>query len=291
MNHQDDTSRFTIRGAQAEPDANYMADADNLRIEKLNTRVTLVAVLIPCLLVVVLVIAYLDIKHRVINTQTSGSMGVQNLSKDLESRFSNLSLKQAKMEEQLTETSKALETATAALQINLKKATTEFKRMTDDKADQSALAAITNKTEASVAALQKEMADLNTAFNKFDEELADQILLMAQGLKKDQGRLAEIEKKAQRLDSEKLNKDSMDLALGLERLGLQEMVKDRIREVEKKLAAVKKQIDALNQRLNAQAQKASPSSSAGAAPVPSPKPPLPPDPNPGPSSIVEQTIN
>lgn len=291
MNHQDDTSRFTIRGAQAEPDANYMADADNLRIEKLSTRVTLVAVLIPCLLVVVLVIAYLDIKHRVINTQTSGSMGVQNLSKDLESRFSNLSLKQAKMEEQLTETSKALETATAALQINLKKATTEFKRMTDDKADQSALAAITRKTEASVSALQKEMADLNTAFSKFDEELAAQILLMAQGLKKDQLRLAEIEKKAQRLDSEKLNKDSMDLALGLERLGLQEMVKDRIREVEKKLAAVKKQIDALNQRLNAQAQKASPTSSAGAAPVPSPKPPLPPDPNPGSSSIVEQTIN
>ncbi len=291
MNHQDDTSRFTIRGAQAEPDANYMADADNLRIEKLSTRVTLVAVLIPCLLVVVLVIAYLDIKHRVINTQTSGSMGVQNLSKDLESRFSNLSLKQAKMEEQLTETSKALETATAALQINLKKATTEFKRMTDDKADQSALAAITRKTEASVSALQKEMADLNTAFSKFDEELAAQILLMAQGLKKDQLRLAEIEKKAQRLDSEKLNKDSMDLALGLERLGLQEMVKDRIREVEKKLAAVKKQIDALNQRLNAQAQKASPPSSAGAAPVPSPKPPLPPDPNPGSSSIVEQTIN
>jgi uncharacterized phage infection (PIP) family protein YhgE len=184
-----------------------------------------------------------------------------------------------------------LETATAALQINLKKATTEFKRMTDDKADRSALAAITHKTEASVAALQKDMADLNTAFSKFDEELAAQILLMADGLKKDQGRLAEIEKKAQRLDLEKLSKESMELTLGLERLGLQEMVKDRIREVEKKLAAFSKQIDSLNQRLNAQAQKASRSSSAGAAPVPSPKPPLPPDPNPGSSSIVEQTIN
>ena len=291
MTHQDDTSRFTIRGAAAEPDANYIADADNLRIEKLSTRVTLVAVLIPCLLVVVLVIAYLDIKNRVINTQTSGSMGVQNLSKDLESRFSNLSLKQAKMEEQLTEMSKALETATAALQINLKKATTEFKQMTDDKADRSAVAAISNKTEASVAALQKDMADLNTAFSKFDEELAAQILLMAEGLKKDQGRLADIEKKAQRLDLEKLSKESMDLTLGLERLGLQEMVKDRIREVEKKLAAFGKQIDALNQRLDAQAQKASPSSSAGAAPAPSPMPPLPLDPNSGATDIVEQTIN
>jgi len=291
MNEKDDTSRFTIRDGEAEPDSSYIADAENLRIEKLSTRVTLVAVLIPCLLVVVLAIAYLDIKNRVINTQNSGSMGVQNLSKDLESRFSNLSLKQAKMEEQLAENSKAFKTATAALQVNLKKATTELKRIADGKPDRSALTAISKKMEASVADLQKEMTDLNTAFNKFDEELATQILLMAQGLKKDQGRLAEIEVKTQRLDSEKLNKESMDLALGLERLGLQEMVKDKIREVEKNLAAVSKQIDALNQRLNAQAKKASISSPPVAAPTPSPKPSLPSDPKSSSTNIVEQTIN
>jgi len=311
MNNKDDASRFTIRDRDAEPDAMYIADAENLRIEKLSTRVTLVAVLIPCLLVVVLAIAYLDIKNRVVNTQNSGSMGVQNLSKDLESRFSNLSLKQAKMEEQLAETSKTLETATAALQVNLKKATTELKRITDDKVERSAMAAISNKTEASVAALQKDVADLNTEFGKFDEELAAQILLMAQGLKKDQGRLADIEKKVQpladienkvqrladiekkiqRLDSEKLSRESMGLALGLERLGLQEMVKDRIREVEKKLAAVTKQIDALNLRLDAQAQKPSASSSAGTAPRPTPMAPLPADPNSGSTNMVEQTIN
>jgi len=301
MNNKDDASRFTIRDGDTEPDAMYMADAENLRIEKLSTRVTLVAVLIPCLLVVVLAIAYLDIKNRVVNTQHSGSMGVQNLSKDLESRFSNLSLKQAKMEEQLAETSKTLETTTAALQVNLKKATNELKRITDDKADRSVMAAISNKTEASVAALQKDVADLNTEFGKFDEELAAQILLMAQGLKKDQGRLANIEKRVQpladiekniqRLDSEKLSRDSMGLALGLERLGLQEMVKDRIREVEKKLAALTKQIDALNLRLDGQAQKPSASSSAGTAPRPTPMPPLPADPNSGSTNMVEQTIN
>ena len=291
MNEKDDTSRFTIRDGEAEPDSVYVADAENLRIEKLSTRVTLVAVLIPCLLVVVLAIAYLDIKNRVINTQNSGSMGVQNLSKDLESRFSNLSLKQAKMEAQLAETSKSIETATAALQINLKKATAELKRIAEDKPDRSALNALSGKTEASVAALQKDLADLNTAFSKFDEELAAQIMLMAQGLKKDQGRLAEIEAKTQRLDSEKLGKESMELTLGLERLGLQEMVKDKIREVEKKIAAVSKQIDALNQRLDAQAQKASPSPSAVIVPGPSPTTTLPSNPKSSSTNMVEQTIN
>jgi uncharacterized coiled-coil protein SlyX len=78
----------------------------------------------------------------------------------------------------------------------------------------------------------------------------------------------------------------MDLALGLERLGLQEMVKDRIREIEKKLAEVTKQLDALNQRLNTQAKKASPSPSSVAA-----TPPAPSDANSSPPTIVEQTIN
>jgi chromosome segregation ATPase len=291
MGQNDDTSRFTIRRAEAEPDSIFISDAENLRVEKLSTRITLVAVLIPCLLVVVLTIAYLDIKDRVINTQNSGSMGVQKISKDLESRFSNLSLQQAKMDERLAEMTKTLETATAALQVNLKKATANFTRLIADKPDQTALKTISRKAEAAVAALQKDMADLNTAFDKFDEELAAQILLMAQGLKKDQGRLAEIGEKTQRLDKEKLSKESMDLALGLERLGLQEMVKEKIRDVEKKLTAANRRIDALDQRLDALAKKASASPSSSAVSRPPPTPTLPTDPNSSATDIVEQTIN
>jgi hypothetical protein len=64
MNEEKET-RFTIRDEGETPDSFYMADAENLRIEKLSTRITLVAVLIPCLLVIVLAVAYLDIKNRV----------------------------------------------------------------------------------------------------------------------------------------------------------------------------------------------------------------------------------
>ena len=291
MNETDDSARFTIRDEEAVPDSIYISDAENLRIEKLSTRVTLVAVLIPCLLVIVLVIAYLDIKNRVVNTQNTGSMGVQNLSKDLESRFSNLSLKQAKIEDQLADQAKALETANAAMQVNLKKTTTALTQRIDGKLDQSALTALSKKMGASIAGLQKETADLSAAFSKFDEELAAQILVMAEGLKKDQGRLAEIEQKTQRLDSEKLSRDSMNLALGLERLGLQEMVKDRIREVDKKLAAMNSQLSLLNQRLDTLARQAGPAPTASAAPKPS-GPTVPPAPAPGDSATIqEQTIN
>lgn len=291
MNERDDDSRFTIRDEKPVTDSIYISDAENLRMEKLSTRVTLVAVLIPCLLVIVLAVAYLDIKNRVTNTQNSGSLGVQNLSKDLESRFSSLSLKLAKMEVQFAEQSKILKTSTAALQVNLKKATTRLNRITDGKPDRSELAAMSKKTEASIAALQKDMGTLNASFARFDEELADQILLMAEGLRKDQGRLSEIEKKAQQLESEKLNRESMDLALGLERLALQEMVKDKIREVEKRLAGLSKKMDTLNRRLNDQARKALPApSKAGRLPPPS-QPAQAPEVPSGSDKIVEQTIN
>jgi hypothetical protein len=291
MNKKDDASRFTIRDGEDEAESIYIADAENLRIEKLSTRVTLVAVLIPCLLVIVLAIAYLDIKTRVISTQNTGSMGVQKLSKDLESRFSNLSLKQAKMEVQLDKHAQTLETATAAMQVNLKKATTELKRVIDGKLDPTELKAFSISTEASIADLQKDMADLNAAFNKFDEELAAQILLMAKGLNKDQDRLSEIDKKTRQLEKEKLSKESMDLALGLERLALQEMIKDRIREIDKKMAILNKRVEVLSQRLDKQSRQAPPVPSSAVTPTPPPPPARSPSTPSGSANIVEQTIN
>jgi hypothetical protein len=290
MNENDDTSRFTIRDEEEAPDALYVSDAENLRIEKLSTRVTLVAVLIPCLLVVVLAIAYLDIKNRVVSTRNTGSMGVQNLSKELESRFSSLSLKQAKVEERLEEIAKSLETATAALQVNLKKATTKLDRTVGGKADKTALQALSKKMDASVASiggLQKEVADLSAAVTEFDDELSGQVLRMAEGLKKDQDRLTQMENKAHQLETEKLSKESMELTLGLERLSLQEMVKDKVRGIEKKLLDLNKRMDALKLQMKPRAAKPPPAPQA----APTSQPPTPATKSDNSSNLTEQTIN
>ena len=297
MNENDDHSRFTIRDEAAAPDSLYVADAENLRIEKLSTRITLVAVLIPCLLVIILAIAYLDIKNRVINTQNTGSMGVQNLSKDLESRFSNLSLKQARLEQQIAEVSQAVETATAALQVNLKKTSTDLSRKLDAlsktvaaKPDPSTLTDLSRKTENAMAALQNDLAALNAAFDKFDDELADQILLMADSFNKNQYRIAEIENKIKILENEKLSKASMELTLGIERLALQEMVKDKLRELERKVADMDKQIVRLGKRMDSQASSTPPSAPPPSSPQTSAPPPEA-TPSDGSATITEQTIN
>ena len=197
MNMDNDSSRFTIHEDSAEvPDSIYTADAENLRIEKLGNRLTLVTVLIPCLLAVVLAVAYLDIKNRVVSSQNTGIIGVQNLAKDLESRFSNLSLKQTKLEEQLNENTSALQTLSAGIKANLTKSMDDVKGGLEGKANQSDLKALTKKTETAIGELKKELADLDASLAKFDEELAGQILLISQGVKEDHEKLASLDEKA-----------------------------------------------------------------------------------------------
>ena len=294
MKEKDDTTRFTLHGSEDEPESMYMAEAENLRIEKLSTRVTLVAVLIPCLLAIVLAIAYLDIKKRVIRTQNTGSMGVQSLSKDLESRFSTLSLKQAKIDEQFADQAKKLDNTTAAIHVKLQKATDSLQKAVDKKTDNAALTTISKETESSITALKKEMGALRqevkalgVAFNKFDDELAGQILLMAEGLKEEQVRLSNIEKRTQQLETEKLSKEAMNLAIGLERLALQEMINERIGSVEKKVAALGKKVEKIDRNFSAGTSSATPTPpTAPPKPADAAEPTVPSDS----SGIIEQTI-
>ena len=287
MNERNDSTRFTLRD-DARPESVYASEAENLRIEKLSSRITLIAFLIPCLLAIVLAVAYFDLQKRVARTHDTGSMGVQNLSKDLESRFSNLSLKLAKLEAQQADQAKQLETGTAALQVNLKKALADVKRLSEKMPDQKDLTELANQTQASVSTVQKEVADLSAAFEKFDEELAAQIMLMADRLKKDQGRLAAVEKMTRQLDADKMSKATMDLELDLERLALQEMVNEKIRSLEKTIETLGEKIDAVDQR---QQVRAKPSSSAGPmASTPTSATPPPSGTSTDSSRIVEQTI-
>ncbi|PID40749.1 MAG: hypothetical protein CR984_01560 [Proteobacteria bacterium] len=294
MNDSDDSTRFTIRDQDSPPDSVYMSDVENLRLEKLGSRLTLITILIPCLLAVVLAVAYLDIKKRVTRTQTSGSVGVQKLSRDMEARFSNLSLKHTKLEQAFEAFNTKMDTAAASLHVNLKKAISKIDRIDEAKLDRTAAQTVTAKADEAMNAaveLKKNLASLSGAFDNFDDELSSQILLMAQAMKKDQSRLERMEKTLQGIETEKLSKDAMNLALGLERLAIQEMVKDRLREIDKKMAGLIKKINALETRIDALSKR----QTKAVPPVTIPRPVIqlpPPEPDQTVSDapIVEHTI-
>ena len=138
-------SVFKIGGDDEEPDTVMQNELQELKIEKLSQRVMLLTILIPCMIGVIIIISYLNIKGLVTRTKDSGAIGVQKLSKDLESKFSSLSLEQAKLKEVQKKKLPSLEKNSAFLQTRLKKIQETLKNLESSKIERDELSRVVER--------------------------------------------------------------------------------------------------------------------------------------------------
>lgn len=122
----------------------YHRDVNTLRIEKLSNRVTLISVILPCLICAILVFAYLDMKERVVDVDTTKKLQVEKIAQQLEEKFNSLDLRIAKnkfnFDQQLPlMTKKEQELANQVAKMSASKA--------DDKTIQRALTTLEKKIQ------------------------------------------------------------------------------------------------------------------------------------------------
>ena len=116
-----ESQSFKIRLDDDELETGTKDGIGDLQVKKLNKRLTLFAVLIPCLIAVLLIFAYIDLKNRMTNIHATESTEVQNLSQDIESRLSALSLETAKLKDSIRTESDSLKKKDVLLSIDLDK--------------------------------------------------------------------------------------------------------------------------------------------------------------------------
>ena len=75
---------FRFNTDDQEPDELYHEEMKDLRVEKLNQRMTLITILLPCLIAVAIYFGYRDLTSRVHQSRDSGNLEVQKLSKQME---------------------------------------------------------------------------------------------------------------------------------------------------------------------------------------------------------------
>jgi chromosome segregation ATPase len=212
-------------------------DIDELRMEKLNTRVTIISIIIPVLIVIVLVIAYLDIKKRVSQTEDTGAMSFQKVSGDLESRFSSLSIRIAQIEDSLKKLTDASNQTSARLEVKISKL---------DEAIKDARTKLAGKKETadSIAVLEKKV---DTAATILDEsksshqQLQGSVDQIRNSTSEQKNQLSGLEDKVSRLGREKIDKQAMDLAVRLENLKLEQNLRAQISALEERLRNLEKQ--------------------------------------------------
>ncbi len=298
MIEENDNSRFQFSADEDEPEAILQDELREFKIEKLGQRVTLLTILIPCMIGVILVITYLDIKDRVTRSYDTGAIGVQKLSKDLASKFSSLSLEQAKIKDIQAKKIPELEKSAAFLKSRITKLQESMTQMTASAINRDELARVTKTLTNKLADIPQDLKPDFEALALVDDrivkdynQMSNDIKVLSDSMIEIDTRMDTIRKEIGILTENAINKDDLELTLKLKEIGYRQALLEKTAVLEKEIQAVRKEIKDL-QKNN--------SSSSGVAPATQPPAPVLQKPvsesetneNPATESggIVEQTI-
>jgi len=137
------------------------------RIEKLNQKITIISIIFPCIIILLLLIIYFDIKNKITGVHDSGSMEIQNLTNKMDKNTDELTSQYLKLQE-------SLEKKTAAHEIELQNSIKDIK---ETKAEKTEIANSTTETNKRISALKN---DISVYSNKikgmeagFSQKIAD----------------------------------------------------------------------------------------------------------------------
>jgi chromosome segregation ATPase len=239
--------KFEMQMDDESQDFQVQEEIDDTKVEKLNKRMTRISIIIPCLFVIIILAAYFDLKRNLSSMNTMGNMGVQSLSKELESRFSSLSIKEANLEESTGKKIADLQKTIASLQAETKAATTAIKyirsaRISDNKHTESAISTIEKKLDS----IPKDMNKISSDVKKLEQSLTEKLTHISQFIDSSQNDLQKINSDISSLKSSKADRTALKDQQKVYQLALRQMsnnLEDRITSLEnmvKKLEKIKK---------------------------------------------------
>jgi len=246
------SKKFKMPMDDETPEFQGQEDLDDLKVEKLHKRITRISIIIPCLVVIVILAAYFDLKKNLSSVNIKGSTGVQTLSKELESRFSSLSIKEANLEETLGKKIAALEKTTASLQTATKEATTAIRYIRSArKKDNENTASAINKIEKTLASIPKDLEKIISDLKAIDKTSSAKLVIFSQFMDSSKKDLQTIRSDFSSLKSSKADRTDLKDQQKVYQLALRQLttnLEDRIKSIENMLkvqakvnAPVKKQ--------------------------------------------------
>jgi methyl-accepting chemotaxis protein len=243
-----DSPKFQLGKDDGVHDEMLQNELQELKMEKLNHRVTLLTILIPCMIGIILIIAYLDIKERVTRTQDTGTIGAQKLAKDIESKFSSLSLEQAKIKETLA-TLPSLENSSAFVQSRLKNMQNSLKQLESSSISRDELARVVQGINDNLneipTALKTELQNLKTTNGQLadnTDKLSGRFNQLSDSLKEIKERMKRIDERIAAMEVQKINKDEVDLALRLKEIATRQSILETATSLEKKIHSLEEKI-------------------------------------------------
>lgn len=264
---------FNEIGDDEYPDSLYQEEMKDLRVEKINQRVTIITILLPCLIGVILFIAYRDLTGRVNRSEFSGSKEVQALSEELEDKFKNIATQfttvQTSLNEKITPIEKTitglnekfnkLNTIDESLKQNLDKSGTTLKTISASKVDKKEHAAAIEKINNSLSLIRKDLEalapinqdikSLSSEMQAIDIRLKKDLTSLSESMTRSDNDLIQIQDDLAKLADRKLDKASLELEILKARKNYERTLDETVIKLERKMDSVLKKIKQLERNL------------------------------------------
>jgi len=228
---EDSHQEFKFSIDEESPDTLLREDLQDSRIDKLSRRITILAILIPCIIGVVLFFLYLDLKKRVNLNQDTGTQSVQNLSRDFDTRLYELSTKFSEMENKLATRAAAIEKRIDSLKFRLYKSENRIKKVNADKVDK--------KNQENVI---KRVEQVSSQISGLDKTFAKKFSDLTAIVDKTQQDLIKIEADISTLVVSKIDSKTFKQELSREQANQEEKLTLLTRDLDKKLKAAASEI-------------------------------------------------
>ncbi len=240
---------FTIGGHGSDSDeisaAAFRQELNELKIEKLGNRITIISVILPCLVGAVLWFAYMDIKDRMVAVHDTGQNEVQDVAETLETKINAMTVDMAKMQHQLETTLKELESemtklATAKAEKNEVKADLDRLEKILSGRESAAAKTLENELKKALTAMESRAAEQLARSTEVEQRLGQRTAEMEKRL--DQ-KTAEMETVIQKIVAE-IKAEKAESATLAARLSDRE---EAMAALQKELSLVKIKADTLEQ--------------------------------------------
>jgi chromosome segregation ATPase len=248
MNDKESQS-FKIRLDEDEGDPPIKESVGDLQVRKLNQRVTLFTVLIPCLLGILMVFAYMDLKTRMTNIHTTGSTEFQNLSQDVQTRLTTLSSETADLKALVQGETDALKKKDLLLAIDLDKNKTGIKKLQSGKADKKSLTNAISGVEKKISPVTRGLKAVDSEMTRLDKKISDDVAKLNQEIQGIRQELDTVESNLAFLSENQIDQRQIDLSLGIQEKKLRQSFSEDRKKIENKIASLKSKTDALEKKL------------------------------------------
>jgi chromosome segregation ATPase len=276
--------KFRFQLGEEEPERPAIDEALQRRVHKLSQRMSFLTLMLPCLIAIVLYVAYRDIKLRVSQTQHIELQSVDRLAADLEQKTAALLARVSELEAtvgaQLDEASKSV----FALQEGIKKAQATLERHNTDKADKKELDDSAARVDAVLAALSKDLQGLtrevqglapfreelgsasalrndvngvSARLQKLENSLGKDLTGLAGYLDRNKAELTQIKTELAKLQSRKLDGESIDLEILKAKKSYQTALDQEMSRIEKTLSTIHRRLDQIERAFAAPAARGS----------------------------------